>query len=215
MYRKRTLFLLILLLGLTGCTKLSNDYNVVVDKILKENQKTNTVSTNYELYIPTGIKQIEDNEYNQKLQFKKRDIYLYVDTISYYYKNKLNLKDENIYDFFYKEINYNGKEGYIGIRKIEEDSYFCKIVYNYAKIEFYSDSEYLTLMVANSLTMISSIKYNDNLIKVSLGNENTKGKEITYEFITPDNKDGSFSDYLEEYKYEEEVEEIEELPDEE
>ncbi|MBQ9854210.1 MAG: hypothetical protein IJO57_04175 [Bacilli bacterium] len=214
MYRKRILFLLILLLGLTGCTKLSNDYNVVVDTILKEKQKTNTVSTNYELYIPTGIKQIEDNEYNQKLQFKKRDIYLYVDTISYYYKNKLNLKDGNTYDFFYKEINYNGKEGYIGIRKIEEDYYFCKIVYNYAKIEFHSDSEYLPLMVANSLTMVNSIKYNDNLIKVSLGKENTAGKEITYEFITPDNTDGSFSDYLEEYKYEEEVEN-EELPDEE
>lgn len=215
MYRKRILFLLILLLGLTGCTRLDNDYNKVVDTIIKETPKTNTVSTNYELYIPTGIKQIEDNEYNQKLQFKKRDIYLYVDTISYYYKNKLNLKDGETYDFFYKEIFNNTKEGYIGIKKLSENYYFCKIVYNYAKIEFYSDNEYLPLMVANSLTIVSSIKYNDNLINVSLGKENTAGKEITYEFETPDNTDGSFSDYLEEYKYEEETEETIVLPDEE
>lgn len=214
MYRKKILFLLILLLGLTGCTVLDSDYNKTINSIINEKQGTNTVSTNYELYIPTGIIQIEDNNYNQKLQFKKRDIFLYVDTISYYYKNKLNLKDENTYDYFYKEIKNGVKEGYIGIKKISENYYFCKIVYNYSKIEFYSDDEYLPLMVANSLTIVSSIKYNDNLINISLGKENSPGKEHTYEFITPDNTNGSFSDYLEEYKYEEE-EEIVELPDEE
>jgi len=61
--------------------------------------------------------------------------------------------------------------------------------------------------------MINSIKFNDKLIKTELGDDNSSGKETTYEFVTPDGTTSSFSEYLQEYVEEEETVVI--LPDEE
>lgn len=200
---------------LTGCTKLDNNLEGVIDVVLSEEQKVNTVSTNYKVYIPNGIIQLEDNDYNQKFKFKDRYIYLYVDTISYHYKNTTNYEHTTTYNYFYKNLNYNGKTGYIGINQYDDDLFYVKIIYNYAKVEFYSNQENLSLMVTNSLLIVNSIKYNDTLINVSLGEDNTAGKDIKYELETPDGTESSFNDVLQQYVIEEEEQEEVVLPDEE
>lgn len=212
---KRRLILVIFLLMLTGCTKLDNNLEGVIDVVLSEEQKVNTVSTNYKVYIPNGIIQLEDNDYNQKFKFKDRYIYLYVDTISYHYKNTTNYEHTTTYNYFYKNLNYNGKTGYIGINQYDDDLFYVKIIYNYAKVEFYSNQENLSLMVTNSLLIVNSIKYNDTLINVSLGEDNTAGKDIKYELETPDGTESSFNDVLQQYVIEEEEQEEVVLPDEE
>lgn len=212
---KRRLILVIFLLMLTGCTKLDNNLEGVIDVVLSEEQKVNTVSTNYKVYIPNGIIQLEDNDYNQKFKFKDRYIYLYVDTISYHYKNTTNYERTTTYNYFYKNLNYNGKTGYIGINQYDDDLFYVKIIYNYAKVEFYSNQENLSLMVTNSLLIVNSIKYNDTLINVSLGEDNTAGKDIKYELETPDGTESSFNDVLQQYVIEEEEQEEVVLPDEE
>jgi len=212
---KKQLIVVIFLLMMTGCTKLDGDLNRSIDVVLTSYQKANTVSKNYKIYIPNGVVQLEDNDYNQKFKIKDRYIYLYVDTISYHYKKSANYTNTSTYNYFYKELNYKNKTGYIGINKISEDNFYVKIVYNYAKIEFYSNSEYLSLMVTNSMLMINSIEYNDNLIKMALSDENNAGKEMTYEFVTPDGTESSFYDDLQQYVIEEEEPEEIVLPDEE
>jgi len=213
MYKRNFVFLVIIVLLITGCTRISNNLDEVVDDTLRSTSiSTNTVSTGYELYIPTGVRQVVDNEYNQKLKIKNRYVYLYVDTISYYYKNMLNYKSTNDYNYYYKEINKNGKTGYIGINKIEEDLYYCKIVYNYTKSEFYANSIDLPVILTNALIVQKSIKFNDNLIAMELDSEANDGREIKYELDSPKESESKFSDYLQEYvpDTKEEVE----LPDE-
>ena len=200
---------------MTGCTRLDNDLEKIVDVVLSAQQKVNTVSTNYKIYIPSGVVQLEDNNYNQKFKIKDRFVYLYVDTISYHYKNNTNYQDNTTYDYFYKKLNYQGNTGYIGINQLENDSFYVKIVYNYAKIEFYSNQEYLSSMVTNSLLMINSIEYNDNLINVLFGEDNNAGKEMTYELKTPEGTESSFYDVLQQYVIEEDEQEEVILPDEE
>lgn len=213
MYKRNFVFLVIIVLLITGCTRISNNLDEVVDDTLRSTLiSTNTVSTGYELYIPTGVRQVVDNEYNQKLKIKNRYVYLYVDTISYYYKNMLNYKSTNDYNYYYKEINKNGKTGYIGINKIEEDLYYCEIVYNYTKSEFYSNEADLPVILTNALIVQKSIKFNDNLIAMELDSEANDGREIKYELDSPKESESKFSDYLQEYvpDTKEEVE----LPDE-
>ena len=213
MYKRNFVFLVIIVLLITGCTRISNNLDEVVDDTLRSTLiSTNTVSTGYELYIPTGVRQVVDNEYNQKLKIKNRYVYLYVDTISYYYKNMLNYKSTNDYNYYYKEINKNGKNGYIGINKIEEDLYYCEIVYNYTKSEFYSNEADLPVILTNALIVQKSIKFNDNLIAMELDSEANDGREIKYELDSPKESESKFSDYLQEYvpDTKEEVE----LPDE-
>ena len=213
MYKRNFVFLVIIVLLITGCTRISNNLDEVVDDTLRSTSiSTNTVSTGYELYIPTGVRQVVDNEYNQKLKIKNRYVYLYVDTISYYYKNMLNYKSTNDYNYYYKEINKNGKTGYIGINKIEEDLYYCKIVYNYTKSEFYANSIDLPVILTNALIVQKSIKFNDNLIAMELDSEANDGREIKYELDSPKESESKFSDYLQEYVPE--TKEEVELPDE-
>lgn len=213
MYKRNLIFLVIIVLLITGCTKITNNLDEVVNDTLRNKKiSTNTVSTGYELYIPTGVRQIVDNEYNQQLKIKNRYAYLYVDTISYYYKNTLNYKSNSDYNYYYKELNNNGKTGYIGINKTEEDLYYCVVIYNYTKSEFYSNFEDLPIILANILIMQSSVKFNDNLIAMELSVDSNDGREIKYQLDSPKDTESTFSDYLQEY-VPEEKEEVK-LPDE-
>ena len=207
MYRKKFIFFVIIVLLLSGCTKINKNLDEVVDATMTNSKlPANTVSTGYELYIPTGVKQVVDSNYNQKFKIRNRYIYLYVDTVSYYYKNMLNYKNISDYDYYYKELNLNGKTGYIGIKKTEENMYFCEVVFNYSKVEFYSDIEELPLILANTLIIQKSIKYNDNLIKMELDSNISDGRELKYELDSPKDSKSTFSDYLQEYVPEEEPE---------
>ena len=212
MYKNKVILLVIIALILTGCTKVdSNLDNIVNATMTKEINNVNTVSTGYELYIPMGVIQLVDNEYNQKIKIRDTHIYLYVDTISYYYKNSLNYKNLDSYNYYYKEINLNNKTGYIGIDKLDDGSFFVSIIYNYSKIEFYSSYEDLPIIMSNSLIIIKSIKYNDNLIKMELDEVTSDGREIKYELDKPEDSKSTFSQYLQEYVELEEEEVV--LPD--
>ena len=213
MHKKILIIMIAVTLILTGCTKISDNLDDIVNATMsKENNHTNTVSTSYELYIPIGVTQVNDNEYNQKFKIKNRYVYLYVDTVSYYYKNALNYKSDSSYSYYYKELRLNDKVGYIGINKLEDDSYFCEIVYNYYKIEFYASKEELPFILTDALIIQNSIKYNDELIKVELESSNSDGREITYELDKPKDSESTFSKYLQEFVVEEDTKT--ELPDE-
>ena len=212
MFKKRLVVLIGLLLFLTGCTKITDNLDDVVDAIMaKDNDYVNTVSTGYELYLPIGVMQVVDNDYNQQFKIGNRYIYLYVDTISYYYKNMLNYKSQDNYSYYFHELNLNNKTGYVGIDKKEDDLYFAEIVYNYSKVEFYATHDELPRILANTLLIQKSIKYNDNLIDLKLGISTNDGREIKYELDGPKDNQSTFSDVLQEY-VPEDVPEVE-LPD--
>lgn len=197
---KKILLLLIVLCTLSGCTKIDNNLDSLIDAVsLNTKVPANTASTSYELFIPTGVKQSSDSEYNQKFKIRNRYIYLYVDTISYFYKNETNNKSTASYSYYYKELNVDDRTGYIGINQIEEDLYYCEIVFNYSKIEFYSNMEDLNTLLANSLIIIKSIKYNDQLISVELDNKIKDGRELKYELDSPKDSKSTFSDYIQEF----------------
>ena len=212
MYRKKGILLIIMALILTGCTKIDGNIdNIISATMTKEIKGVNTVSTGYELYVPIGVKQLVDNEYNQKFKIRNTYVYLYVDTVSYYYKNGLNLKTNKDYNYYYKDISLNGKNGYIGINELDDGNFFVEIVYNYAKIEFYSDKENMPIIISNSMMIVNSIKFNDNLIKLELENTTSDGRNIKYELDKPKDSESTFSQYLQEYVEEEKTDVV--LPD--
>lgn len=200
MYKKIVILMVIIVLILTGCTRIDSNIDNIVDTIMtKEVNEVNTVSTGYELYIPIGVMQLVDREYNQKLKIKDTDVYLYVDTVSYYYKNTLNYKPSNSYNYYYREFELNNKVGYLGINKLDDGTFFTEIVYNYSKIEFYSNEENMPIIISNCLIIINSIKYNDVLIKIELDGTVNEGMEVKYELDKPKDSESTFSQYLQEY----------------
>ena len=203
---KKVLILSALLILCIGCTRIDNtdDYKVIIDDIIEENNiSTNTASMGYKYYLPIGVKKVYDKDYNQIFKVNDTYMYLYVDVISYYYKNNLNLDDKDSSDcYYYYKINNNNKTGYIKITK-DKDKYFMKVVYNYAKIETYVEEYELADILSYSMIILNSINYNDNLIEKIIQDDYYSSSFKEYKIKKPEDAESKFSEYLSEYVGEE------------
>lgn len=204
---KKKIILLLILILCVGCTRIDNvnDYSIIIDKIINNNYNNqNTTSLGYTYYLPLGVSKVYDKDYNQKLKTEDTFMYLYVDSVSYYYHNTLNLDDNMINNsYYYHKINKDDKVGYVVITE-DKDLYFIKVVYNYAKIESYVPKTKIENVLANSMIILNSINYNDNLIKKILEDEHGSNIDKEYKIQKPDNTKSKFSEYLSEYVQEEE-----------
>ena len=211
---KRTFILLIILVLCVGCTRIDNLENkdIIVNSVFQNsNKKANTTSIGYKYYLPIGVSKVYDKDYNQKFKIDNNYIYLYADIVSYYYKNTLNFNEENSNSYYYKKLNNNGKTGYIKITTEEDDKYYIKIIYNYAKIESFAKLSEINKILTNSMIILDSIDYNDTLIKNIIDDEYTLGTDKEYKIDKPKDAESKFSEYLSEYVDEEET--VPELPD--
>lgn len=211
---KKTFILLTILVLCVGCTRIDNIENkdIIVNSVFQNNnKKANTTSLGYKYYLPIGVSKVYDKDYNQKFKVDDNYIYLYADIVSYYYKNTLNFNEENNNSYYYKKINNNGKTGYIKITIAEEDKYYIKIVYNYAKIESFAKLSEINKILTNSMIILDSIDYNDTLIKNIIDEEYTLGTDKEYKIDKPKDAESKFSEYLSEFVGEEET--VPELPD--
>lgn len=204
---KKGLLLLVMVLLLSGCSKLDSNMDKVVDNVIENKVKCNRVSNSYKYYLPLGVTNLMDYEFNGELKYKNNYLYMYVDITSYSYKNTINFGNKDEYDYYFKTLKDNG---FIGVNKLDKDRYYAKVVYNYAKIEFYSDYEDLNSSIITSLIILNSIKYNDAVVN-NLVNVNGS-KEVLYEINKPKDAESKFFQYLEEYVSDEEI--YEKLPDE-
>ncbi len=157
---------------LTGCNikELDSDnFDIVIDSILKNGSLTNTIGRGYKYYIPSGVKLVESTNYNEKLSYNNDYYYLYVDVVGYYYKTQYDytVKDDAVLS---KKIEFEDKKGYIEITE-KDDIYFIEALYNYAKIEAYVDEKNLKDNFLNIMYVLSSIKFNDYVTELMLSNE--------------------------------------------
>ena len=197
---KKVILLFICILLVTGCTvtKVGNNSidEVIEFSLNKEISLANTYFKGYKFYVPRGVKILDKNEYNTKLSYKNNNIYVFVDAISYYHKIEVEIsKKEDSY--FSKEIDYNGKKGYIEINKVD-DKYFLGIYYNYSKIEAYIKEEDLEDSIMQIGTILSSIKFNDNALETLVGENVLDYKEESFNLFDT-KKNSNFLEYIDEY----------------
>ncbi len=163
---KRIILLSIIMFFLTGCTSIEKNLkeSIINDALLSEAQIYNTYRKGYKYYKPRGLKLLNSDNYNEILTSDKYTYYLYVDIVSYYHKTNFNYQ-ENTTSYYSKKLMRNNKKGYIEINNYKNDQYLVEIMYNYAKIEVIVLEKDLNNAIANSMSIISSITYNDNIIK--------------------------------------------------
>ena len=82
--------------------------------------------------------------------------------------------------------------------------FFLKIIYNYAKIEANVALKDLNKIITQSMIILNSIDYNDNLISKIIENDDFSSVDKEYEIKKPENTESKFSEYLSEYVQEEE-----------
>ena len=212
---KKILILILLLIPCTGCIRINKEDNkdLIIDEVINNKTNPNTMAMGYKYYLPLGVTKTYDKDYNQKFKYEDNYIYLYVDTVSYYYKNLLNFNEDNSNSsYYYRKITNGNKVGYAKVTKEDNDLYFIKIVYNYAKIESYVEESEINKVLTNSMIILDSINYNDNLIKKILEDDYSLGAEKEYKINKPEDTTSRFAEYLSEYVQNEETN-ISDLPE--
>lgn len=197
---KKLILLGLATLILTGCTIVRIDttsIDNILDVILsKENTLYNRVGRGYKYYVPRGVTYIDSSGSNDKLYSNGVYYYLYLDEISYYYKKSVDYKTDST-KYYSRKIENNGKTGYLEITK-QKDLYLIEFVYNYAKIEALVPKDDINNTVLNSSYILSTIKYNSTIIKLSLEDDFLKNKEEKYNVFSSENKnEDSFLRYEE------------------
>lgn len=179
---KKKAILLILLLLVSGCTIVRIDtknIDTIIDVVLsKNNTLYNQVGKGYKYYIPRGVSHINTIEYNDTLYSNGNYYYLYIDVVSYYYKKELACEQSND-SYYFKKIENGDKTGCVLITNAN-NKYLIKFVYNYAIIEALVDKEQINDVILNSSYILSTIKYNDKVIKIMLDTDYFKNKEEKY-----------------------------------
>lgn len=179
---KKKALLLILIILVSGCTIVRIDtknIDNIIDVVLsKENTLYNQIGKGYKYYIPRGVSYINTTGYNDTLYSNGNYYYLYIDVVSYYYKKQLVAENEND-SYYFRKIENGDKTGYVSIQK-SDDKYLINFVYNYARIEALVEKNQINDVVLNSSYILSTIKYNDKVIKIMLDDDYFKNKEEKY-----------------------------------
>ena len=197
---KKIILLGLITLILTGCTIVRIDTtsidNIVSVVLSKENTLYNRVGRGYKYYVPRGVTYIDSSGTNDKLYSNGVYYYLYLDEISYYYQKSVNYKVDNN-KYYSRKIKNGDNIGYLEITK-QDNLYLIEFVYNYARIEALVPEQDINDTVLNSSYILSTIKYNSNIIKLSLEDDFLKNKEEKYNvFSSKNNNNDSFLRYEE------------------
>ena len=196
---KKAILLSIILLFTTACTNINNiDYKDNINSIIKQNSDNklyNHYSTGYKYYLPKYMSIKNMNNFNEEINSNDNTYHLFVDVVSRYNKVDIKVKNkcETKYEFSNKSIN-----GYLCINSVN-DKYLVEIVYNYAKIEVIVNDYYLKEAINNSIILLSTIKYDDDLIKAIVSENKMTNKEETLEIFDNKNKKQDFIEVIEEY----------------
>lgn len=198
--KKITIMLLSILL-LAGCTTIDiskmESYEIIEEILSKNVEMYNNSFEGYKLYIPQGLKVIDKNNNNIKIYGNKETLYLYIDTVSYYYKEKQEFKEISSY-MLSKSIEYNGKKGYINVSE-KDDKYLLEMVYNYSKVEALVSKQNLNTVILNASYILSSIKYNDKVISLFVNENISSYKEEKINIFETDDENNSLLESIDKY----------------
>lgn len=196
--KKKIILLAFLILFATGCSikKVDvNNYDTLIDNYFNEKRNVPHESfSGYSLYIPKGLKTVSKDDNNLVFMDKYNNrYYVFVDTVSYYNKSKINAKKYKD-DYYFKKIKGKNSNGYIEVLD-KSKKYFVRSNYNYVKIEVYSSKKSLSDTIINVCEIMSSIKYNDKILKLSFDNNSLNYKEEDFNIFTSKHKNNT--NYLE------------------
>lgn len=186
---KKLILMLLAVFLFTGCTVVridTDNIDTIINVVLsKENTLYNTVGKGYKYYRPRGVTYIDTTEYNEKLYSNGYNYYLYVDINSYYYKKEFTY-EENDKAYYSKYLEINDKFGYVEINEYN-GLYLIEFMYNYAKIEALVEKDDINQTILDATYILSTIKYNSNVIKIMLNEDYFTDKEERYDVFTPKN----------------------------
>ena len=195
---KKIAIVILIILLTTGCSLVRIDTNSI-DNILnviltKNNKLYNQIGKGYKYYLPSGVSYVKSDDLNDVLYSNGVYYYLYIDAISYYYKTDTDHNEKsNIY--YSKNIFTDDgfkASGYLDIVN-KDDLYYVTFLYNYAKIEAVVNKDELNNVILNSSYILSTIKYNHDIVKLMLEDDYFTNKTGKYDDYDTKEESGKFT----------------------
>ncbi len=179
---KKLLIICLSIFLITGCTKLNDmSYDDVINEIKVNDVQTNNYRRGYSLYLPKGLSILDAGVNYLILSSDTVNYYLYLDFINYKVGQKINHQSDNSY--YFKEINNNGFLGYVDIKLWKNNQYLIEIMYNYAKIEVMVDKNAINYALINSINVLKSIRYNDDIVEKILASDSLDNTEEIFDIF--------------------------------
>lgn len=187
---KKIIILALITILLTGCTVVRIDTqnidNILAVVLSKDNELFNRVGKGYKYYVPRGVSYIDTSDLNEKLYSRGNYYYLYIDAISYYHDKEVDYK-ENEDAYYSSKIETDKADGYLEINK-QGDLYFVEFMYNYSKIETLVEELALENAILDASYILSTVKFNNNVIELMLDNDYFTSREEQYDIFTAKEK---------------------------
>ncbi len=196
---KKIILLIILVITTSGCIKINdNDVTFLINEV--QNSKlelSNIHRKGYKFYLPVGLSVNRTKGFNEIINNKDIKYYMYVDIVSCFNQVKKDYKINNK-AFISKNITHNNINGYLEVNE-KNDKYLIEIMYNYAKIELIVNKDNLEEVITNSIIILSTIKYNDDIIKNMMGEDILNFNEEQLNIFETTGSDSNFIEYIQEY----------------
>ena len=179
--------LLLTLIFLCGCTNIqeARPQDLIKEIVSSKNYSYNEYRTGYKYYLPLSMSCLSSKKYNEILTDGNYKYYLYVDLVSYLKKNEFSYTvNENAY--ISETINYNDLNGYLEVNE-RNDKYLIEIMYNYAKIEVIVDKDDINKAIVNSMIVLTTIDYTDDVIKNLLSIDDMSSSEENFSLFDESN----------------------------
>ena len=203
---KKGLIIAVLLFLVCGCkdiNKMSLD-EITSNSLNGKKAYGNVVRIGYKYHKPALMSIISTTNSNELLRSNNNLYYLYVDTVSYLNKTNSDYEENDI-SYYSKKIEHENNKGYIEINEIKDNQYLIEIMYNYAKIEVMVEESYINEAVANIMSILTSIKYNDTVIKNKLDSHVLSSYEETVDIFKTSGKNNKYLQYVDDKTYDKDV----------
>ncbi len=188
---KKIILLLIVLFTLAGCVNLKSlSYDDIINTLSNPCKDANIYEKGYQYYMPKGLSLVDKGSNYAIISSDQITYYLYVDLIGYINEKTISktFSDNPLYN---KNIDYDGKKGYVEIKLKENDKYLIEIMYNYAKIEVMVDDALINKALVNSISILNSMKYNDAVIENLYNNDKLTYTEEIFDYFNQEVEDNS------------------------
>ena len=179
--KKRFLLALFLCVLLCGCTPIQD---MTIEEVI-DNGTSRTVAVynkyrkGYKYNLPKGLEVTSFIDYNETISSRDYTYYLYVDGVSYFNKI-IETYEVNDVSYISMPISYQDKFGYLEVNKLVNGKYFIELMYNYAKIEVIVNKDDINVAVANILSILTSVKFDDEILKSLLDEEVSQFRESEF-----------------------------------
>lgn len=206
--KRKLLLIIFILITAVGCSNIKTETieNIIHDKISLnyKNKIFNVYHKGYEYYLPKKMSVKRINDTNEIITSDKYTYYLYLDLVRVLEETEIPYENEkNLYKDY--KFSYKNNNGYLKIKNINEN-YLVEIMYNYAKIEVIVEEDDLNEVINNAITILSTIKYNKNIIENLLKDNLLNYKDESLNLFDKVTNEDNFIKYEEQYDdYEETI----------